>query len=68
MSKATFICSECDLTKDVNFEVGTKPETPHCDKCGMEMKRKFGKIGKGSIIPDDIMYVSRMMSYQSHRN
>ena len=67
MSKATFICNECNETRETLFEAGNKPEAPVCPKCGKEMKRKFTKIGKGSIVPDDIMYVSRMMSYQSSK-
>lgn len=67
MTKATYVCNECNETRDVLFEPGKKPDSPICEKCGKEMKRKFNKVGKGSIIPDDIMYVSRMMSYQSSK-
>lgn len=65
MSKAIFICKDCDVTKEVNFEAGNKPTAPVCEKCGKEMKRKFGNVNKGRIIPDDLLYISRMMSYQS---
>lgn len=68
MSKAIFICKDCNETKNINFETGEKPTTPLCDKCGKEMKRKFGNVGKGRVIPDDIMYVSRMMSHHSSKN
>ena len=65
MSKAIFICKDCDVIKEVNFEAGNKPVAPVCEKCGKEMKRKFGNVNKGRIIPDDLLYISRMMSYQS---
>jgi DNA replicative helicase MCM subunit Mcm2 (Cdc46/Mcm family) len=67
MSKATFICKDCDITKEVGFETGTKPVAPVCEKCGKEMKRKFGNVNKGRIIPDDLLYISRMMTYQSSK-
>ena len=41
MSKAIFICKECDETKEVSFEPGNKPVAPICEKCDKEMKRKF---------------------------
>lgn len=68
MSKAVFICKDCDETKEVYFNAGTKPEIPTCEKCGKKMNRKFGNINKGRIIPDDILYVNRMMSNQSFNN
>lgn len=68
MSKAIFICKECDETKEVSFEPGNKPVAPICEKCDKEMKRKFGSVNKGRIIPDDLLYISRMMSYQSAKH
>lgn len=68
MSKAIFICKDCNETKEVNFEAGTKPLSPICEKCGKEMKRKFGNVIKGRVVPDDILYVSRMMSHQSSKH
>jgi len=68
MSKAIFICKDCDEIKEINFEAGTKPLAPVCEKCGKEMKRKFGNVSKGRIVPDDILYVSRMMSHQSSKH
>lgn len=60
------MCDECKKEETVSFNVGEKPNAPVCENCKKKMKRKF-KVGKGSIIPDDIMYVSRMMSYQSSK-
>ena len=68
MSKAIFICNDCDNTKEIDFETGSRPEPPVCEKCNKEMKRKFGNVNKGRVIPDDILYVSRMMSYHSSKN
>lgn len=67
MSKATFICEICNEERDVFFNAGTKPASPICEKCKKEMKRKFGKINVGRVIPDDIMYASRMMAYHSSK-
>lgn len=66
MSKAHYEC-DCGNKKDITFTPGEKPSAPVCENCKKEMKRKFNKVGKGSIIPDDIMYVQRMMSYQSDK-
>lgn len=68
MSKATFICEKCKSIKEVFFNTGEKPKTPICNNCKTNMKRKFGKVSVGGIIPDDIMYASHAMAYQSSKN
>ena len=43
MAIATFICKNCNLSKQIMFKPG-KVDKPVCDKCGKEMQREWKKI------------------------
>ena len=62
MAKAIFKC-ECGEVKTVDFEIGKKPETPKCEKCGKEMKRQFGKVEVGDVVEDEMLHLGQTMLY-----
>jgi len=42
MATYQFICSNCEVTKDVVADITEQPVTPECEQCKVEMQRKFG--------------------------
>ena len=42
MATYQFICSNCEVTKDVVADITEKPVSPKCEKCDVEMQRKYG--------------------------
>ena len=60
MAIATFICKNCNLTKQVMFKPG-KINKPVCDKCGKEMQREGKKIDTGSVVEDTVLYATELM-------
>ena len=60
MAIATFICKNCNLTKQVMFKPG-KINKPVCDKCGKEMQREWKKIDTGSVVEYTVLYATELM-------
>ncbi len=42
MATYLFICSNCEVTKQVVAEITDEVKAPHCGLCELEMERKFG--------------------------
>lgn len=60
MAIATFICKNCNLSKQTMFKPG-KMNKPICDKCGKEMQREWKKIDTGSVVKDTVLYATELM-------
>ena len=60
MAIATFICKNCNLSKQIMFKPG-KVDKPVCDKCGKEMQREWKKIETGSVVEDSVLYATEVM-------
>ena len=41
MIKSNYVCVDCNITKEVPFEVGKAPKEVLCDNCNKKMIRKF---------------------------
>ena len=41
MIKSDYVCVDCNITKEVSFEVGKAPKEVLCDNCNKKMIRKF---------------------------
>lgn len=62
-----FKCKECQEVEKVYFNTGDTPDSPKCKKCGNPMKRLFKKIEIGDVIDDEMLKISRMMTFHSDR-
>ena len=60
MAIATFICKNCNLSKQIMFKPG-KVDKPVCDKGGKEMQREWKKIETGSVVEDSVLYATEVM-------
>jgi hypothetical protein len=60
MAIATFLCKDCNISKQVVFSPG-KLDKPICEKCGKEMQREWKKIDTGTVVEESVLYATEIM-------